>query len=121
MRVQSYETAMKDSRNQQAEISANTNSVALNRAHVMVLIDGSGVHLVADGQLQLLDTQALLGGPWIYYLNDAEPFRQIQVPAENVQEFVSDLTNLTPPEFAEKWCANQPAAELLSDFIPSED
>jgi hypothetical protein len=121
VRVQSFDTAMDEVRSQQAAVGPKTNTTPASTPRVMVLSSERSLHLVADGQRHLLDAQALQGGPWIYYLNDAEPFRRIQVPAVNVEQFGVDLQNLPPPDFVKKWCENQPATELLKDIVASRD
>jgi hypothetical protein len=84
----------------------------------VLLSDSGGITVIADQRYKKLDRQELAGGPWIYYLNQAEAFRRIHVPESKIDEFKADLTSQHPLEFVAKWCDNQ-AGKLLAERFDS--
>jgi hypothetical protein len=78
-----------------------------------VAVDSGGVNLIADGQSTSLNAQELAGGPWIYYLNEDEPFRKIPVHTTQVKQFKTSLEKQPPLEFIAQWCHQKAGRPIL--------
>lgn len=112
-----YETALKQQDHANA-VKVQGSNVASTTLRSMILVEQSGVLLVADNRHKRLDLEELAQGPWIYYLNEAEPFRRIPVPHFRIDEFKSDLETQLPLEFVAKWC-DKKSGELLAERFES--
>jgi hypothetical protein len=115
----SYEMALKEQQHADARKSEELNVASTTfRSMTLLSSDGITITLVEDKKFKRLDQQELAGGPWIYYLNEDEPYRRIHVPESKIDEFKTDLASQYPLEFVAKWCDNQ-AGKLLAERFDS--
>ena len=94
-----------------------SNSPVNGKERVLVLSEGQGsLRVIADRQEFRFNSESIAGGPWIFYLNEDQPFRRIQIAQADIKRFRNDVGRLRPLEFIEKWCDSKTGEPI--PFVP---
>lgn len=117
--VDSYESNMR--KVEQLELPKEARTPDVSKPPMQVVAENGESSIVIGEYRRKLDAQEFSDGPWIYYLNEDQPFRRIAVSSQKLREFEVALAHQHPLEFVAQWCDDQPGELLADRFASSPD